>query len=78
MEAYKFRTKVSEDGTIIIPDEANLNNREVEVIILNQETISPTSKKMTGKTFVQKYSGFLKGVDPDKAKSDYFKEKYNL
>ncbi|WP_443936480.1 PIN domain-containing protein [Pedobacter sp. MW01-1-1] len=34
MEAYKFKTKVSENGTIVLPEELDVKNKEVEVIIL--------------------------------------------
>jgi hypothetical protein len=36
MEAYKFKTKVSENGTIVVPDGFDVKNKEVEVIILLQ------------------------------------------
>ncbi|WP_316827292.1 hypothetical protein [Pedobacter miscanthi] len=34
MEAYKFKAKVSENGTIAVPDGFDVKNKEVEVIIL--------------------------------------------
>jgi|GEM_PF-5946765 len=36
MEAYKFKAKVSENGTIVVPDGFDIKNKEVEVIILVQ------------------------------------------
>ncbi|GAA4209816.1 hypothetical protein GCM10022289_35990 [Pedobacter jeongneungensis] len=36
MEAYKFKTKVSENGTISVPEGFDVKNKEVEVIILVQ------------------------------------------
>jgi len=76
MEAYKFKTKVSEDGTIIIPDRFDVKNTEVEVIILDE--LTPNEPKKSMKEFLDKYSGILKGVDADKAKWEYLKEKHGL
>lgn len=76
MEAYKFKTKVSENGTIIIPESFGVKNKEVEVIILDEVTRSEQRKSM--RSFLEKYSGILKDVDPDKEKWDYLKEKHGL
>lgn len=78
MEAHKFRTKVSENGTIIIPDHFNVKNKEVEVIILNEAKGIPATTKITGKEFVSKYAGMLRDVDADQARWEYLKEKHNL
>ncbi|RDC54496.1 hypothetical protein DU508_21240 [Pedobacter chinensis] len=76
MEAYKFKTKVSEDGTIIIPDRFDVKNKEVEVIILDD--VVPVAKRMTGSEFVEKFSGVIKNIDADQAKWEYLKDKHNL
>lgn len=76
MEAYKFKTKVSDNGTISVPDGFDVKNKEVEVIILNE--VSPNESKKSMKEFLDKYSGILKGVDADKAKWEYLKEKHGL
>lgn len=76
MEAYKFKTKVSADGTIVVPEGFDVKNKEVEVIILDEIKQSEQRKSM--KSFLDKYSGILKGIDPDKAKEEYFKEKHGL
>ncbi len=44
MEAYKFKTKVSENGTISVPEGFDVKNKEVEVIILIQEEQSFTQE----------------------------------
>lgn len=75
MEAHKFKTKVSKNGTIIIPESFGVKNKEVEVIIL-EDVANPERKSM--KAFLERYSGILKEVDPDKAKWDYLKEKHGL
>lgn len=76
MGTYKFKAKVSENGTILVPDGFDIKNKEVEVIILDEATQGTPKKSM--KEFLDKYSGILKGVDPDQAKWEYLKEKHGL
>lgn len=78
MEAYKFKTKVSENGTIVIPEGFDVKNKEVEVIILDEADGSADTKKMTGRDFVKQYAGMLQDVDADKAKWEYLKTKHDL
>lgn len=74
MEAYKFKAKVSENGTIVVPDGFDIKNKEVEVIILDEVIQNAPKKKM--KDFLDKFSGVLEGIDPDKAKYDYLMDKH--
>jgi hypothetical protein len=76
MEAYKFKTKVSENGTIVVPDGFDIKNKEVEVIILDE--VVSFQKRMTGAQFVEKFAGIVKNVDADEAKWAYLKDKHNL
>ena len=76
MGTYKFKAKVSENGTIVVPDGFDVKNKEVEVILLDEATENQ-SKKMTGKEFVEKFSGYLKNVDADQSKWEYLKKKHN-
>ncbi|WP_055726093.1 hypothetical protein [Pedobacter borealis] len=76
MEAYKFKAKVSENGTIVVPSGFDVKNKEVEVIILD-EVIQNASKKNI-KEFLDKFSGIAIGIDADQAKWEYLKEKHNL
>lgn len=78
MEAYKFKTKVSENGTIAVPEEFDVKNKEVEVIILDNPIKIPAIEKMTGKEFVKKYAGMFNDIEADQAKWEYLKEKHNL
>ncbi|WP_443944444.1 hypothetical protein ACJVDH_16180 [Pedobacter sp. AW1-32] len=85
MEAYKFKTKVSENGTIVVPEGFDVKNKEVEVIIKEVEVIIldnpikiPAIEKMTGKEFVKKYAGMFNDSEADQAKWEYLKEKHNL
>jgi len=74
MRAFKFNTRISNDGTIQIPFTPSLFNTDVEIIIL------PKSEKKTiknaGKEFVKKWAGFLHSNDIDSSKFDYLSEKY--
>ena len=75
MGTYKFRAKVSENGTIVVPDGFDVKNKEVEVILLDEATQDAPKKSM--KEFLDKYVGILKGVDADQAKWEYLKGKHN-
>ncbi|QPH41364.1 hypothetical protein [Pedobacter endophyticus] len=76
MGTYKFRAKVSENGTIVVPDGFDVKNKEVEVILLDEA--APDAPKKSMKEFLDKYAGILKGVDADQAKWEYLKKKHNL
>jgi bifunctional DNA-binding transcriptional regulator/antitoxin component of YhaV-PrlF toxin-antitoxin module len=78
MEAYKFDTKISEDGMILIPSEPFLYGKEVEIIILPK---APAKKEepFSGRDFLKKWTGVLKNKsdeDLDAAKYDYLKKKH--
>jgi len=74
MSAYRFITKVSDSGTIQIPYNPSLFDKEVEIIILPKA--DPEKKKMKAAEFVEKWAGFLTDRDPDKSKFDYLTNKY--
>lgn len=74
MKAYKFKTKVSNKGTIRVPDDSDLRDQEVEVIIISVK--EEGSLKMKASEFVNKWAGFLSEEDTDKSKLDYLTEKY--
>lgn len=81
MEAYRFITKISKEGTIQLTENPALFGQEVELIILPKSKINKqndTKKKMTALEFVNKWAGFLKHVDDeqmDNAKYDYLMNK---
>ena len=80
MNAYKFNTKVSESGTITLPYEYNLYDKEVRLIVvpLNNQKMEVERKS----DFLQKWSGAFKGLenitdeDIDNMKYEYLKEKH--
>ncbi len=77
MQAYKFETKVQENGIIQIPEIARLAHQQVEVFVVVRPDIEQeTGKRQTVKSFLDKWQGFLKGFDPDELKSQYLQEKY--
>lgn len=75
MKAYKFDTKISEDGTIRLPLSPTLYDKEVEIIIVPKTT---KEKKNPHKAsdFVNKWAGFLTNPDTDNSKYNYLTEKY--
>lgn len=77
MEAYKFDVTVQEDGIIQIPELSRFANRTVEVVIMvKPQDTSETAPLQTFDAFLKKWSGIIKGVDPDDLKSQYLQEKY--
>ncbi len=78
MEAYKFETTVLENGIIQIPEISQFANRPIELFIVvkqseKQVDVRPTQ---TIEQFLEKWTGFLKGVNPDDVKRQYLQEKY--
>lgn len=74
MRTYKFTTKISDNGTIKLPDNPDLFDKEVEIVIFTKP--SKKSKQPKATEFVKKWAGFLLNVDPDKSKYDYLMDKY--
>ena len=74
MRAFKFNTRISEDGTIHLPFTPSLFNREVELIIVPKH--ESKSIKKAGREFVEKWAGFLNPSDTDFSKFEYLSEKY--
>jgi len=74
MKAYKFKTKVSGNGTIQVPDNSDLRDQEVEVIIIS--TKKEAGSKMKASEFMNKWAGFLSDEETDQSKQDYLTEKY--
>ena len=75
MKSYRFITTISETGTIQIPFNPSLFNKEVEIIIVQKPASS--KRKLKAKNFVEKWAGFLRNDNIDDAKYEYLSEKYN-
>ncbi len=77
MEAYKFETTVLEDGMIKVPQFEEYIDRKIELfIILQAQKIEPKPKQ-TIDEFLEKWTGFAKGIeDPDTVKYNSLMEKY--
>lgn len=78
MDAYKFETTIQQDGVIQLPEMSHFKDREVEVFIIlkNPAKELHVEKKQTIDQFLDKWTGSLKGVDPDNAKLQYLTGKY--
>ena len=74
MKTLRFRTKVSKSGTIQLPRDASLNEKEVDVIIMPKT--QRIVKAMRAMEFVEKWKGFLYPMDSNDSKFDYLMEKY--
>jgi hypothetical protein len=58
MKAVRFVTRVSETGTIQVPNSPSLFEQEVEEIVLPKT--NKVEKSMKAAEFVNKWAGFLK------------------
>lgn len=78
MEAYKFETTVSKNGTIQLPEISKFANRKIEVSIIIKQQVGQeeTKKEQTPEQFTGKWRGLLKGINPDEAKYRYLSEKF--
>ena len=74
MRAYKFITKISENGIIQIPFSPALYNKEVEITIVPK--LTRKKKEIKATDFVNKWAGFLRNADTDNSKYQYLSEKY--
>lgn len=73
MQTYKFDTHIDNNGVITLPENLHLKDLDVNVIISvkNEENI-----KYTVDDFVNEWKGVLSGIDQDKTKYEYLKEKH--
>ena len=76
MEAYKFETTVLENGIIKLPQFEEYINRRVELFIVLKPSIVEKKQESTADKFLEKWTGFAKGIDPDTEKFNYLMEKY--
>lgn len=70
----RFKTRISKEGTIQIPLNTSLRNKEVEVILFPQQKKLKRSKK--AHEFVEKWAGFLTPLDSEDSRFEYLMAKY--
>jgi hypothetical protein len=68
MEAYKFETTITENGTIKVPKFQKIKNKKVEVVLLFKPEIEEKSKEQETKEFLDKWFGFFSEIDTDDAR----------
>lgn len=81
MQAYKFDTRITKDGTISLPFVPMLFDREVEVIIVPKTGVRASKYKISPTEFVRKWSGVMKDMpenDADDPRYEYLRKKYAL
>ncbi len=77
MDAYKFEATVQENGILQIPEIAKFAHQQVEIfIVVTPKTKLEAEKQEPVETFLNKWKGSLKGLEPDRLKSEYLQEKY--
>jgi hypothetical protein len=81
MQAYKFNTLISENGTISLPNEPQLFNTEVEIIVVPKIKAVKEEKGYTANDFIREFSGCLKNLpkeDPSDLCYEYLRKKYQI
>jgi len=83
MNAYKFNTRVSEVGTITLPDDSHLYNTDVEVFVVPANRNESKGKKhFSASDFISKWQGCIKGMENvsdeelGSIKYEYLKQKH--
>ena len=74
MKTLRFRTRISKTGTIHLPKNSSMADKEVDVIIIPKAR--RLRKTLKAKEFVEKWAGFLHPLESSDSKFDYFMEKY--
>ena len=74
MKTLRFRTRISKSGTIHLPKNSSLVDKEVDVIIMPKTR--RLRKPLKAKEFVEKWAGFLYPLESNDSKFDYLMEKY--
>jgi hypothetical protein len=74
MKTLRFRTRISKSGTIHLPKNTLLRDKEVDVIIMPKTR--RLKKTLKAKEFVEKWAGFLYPLESNDSKFDYLIEKY--
>jgi hypothetical protein len=75
MEAYKFETKILENGIIKIPELSVHKDHKIEIIVM----LKTEKKKQTGaaiEDFLSQWSGFFKNVEIDDTRYHELMEKH--
>jgi len=75
INAYRYETKVMDNGMIQIPDFKNLVNKDIEVFIILKQPY-PDKAELRVDKFIEKWAGFIATPDIDNLKYDYLMEKY--
>lgn len=73
MNEISFSTKISEDGTIFLPNEMHLNGKTVQITI--QLTDSNHKTEVNIDNLLKKWTGFLKISPIEEARYEYLMEK---
>ena len=76
MEAYKFETTILENGIIKVPQFEEYTNRKIEVFVVFMPQAIGEEPKSSVDEFLEEWTGFAKGIDPDTEKYNYLMEKH--
>jgi hypothetical protein len=74
MQAYRYETRIDQNGMIQLPCNPQLINQDVEIIVLPKQGLK--LKNISSVDFVNKWAGFLSNADIEDSKYQYLNEKY--
>jgi len=83
MNAYKFNTRISDSGTIVLPYEPHLYDMDVEVFIVPLSDKKNKQNVFSANDFINKWQGCIQGMshltdeELDNIKYQYLKEKHS-
>jgi hypothetical protein len=63
MNAYKFNTRISDNGTITLPYGSHLRNADVEVFIVPLQETKAQQNSFSANDFINKCKGCIKGME---------------
>jgi hypothetical protein len=75
MQAYRFKTRISDKGIITIPDNPDLYDKDVEILIFPRQDME--QRPLKGRDFVERWAGCLKEPSPEDARYRHLSKKYS-
>ncbi|MEN8122548.1 MAG: hypothetical protein ABFS35_19555 [Bacteroidota bacterium] len=76
MEAYKFETKVLENGIIKIPEISKYKNQEIEIIVMFKPIAKKAKQKKSIEEFFDKWGGYFSAIETNDERYNAIMDKH--
>ncbi len=76
MEAYKFETKILENGIIKIPEISKYKNQEIEIIVMFKPIAKKKKEKKSIDDFFEEWSGRFAKIETDDVRYNALMKKH--